>query len=642
MRAVAADDPAWEPESEAVTLLDSEEMTYLPQDLPGPKNPVPEWKVHVLLRGVTRIRTEDARRIGYAVLPYNPDLVHILSATAWTIGAKSQKATVYRRSDFSDTVAVYNTFYWDFRRVLQLITVDKAGPGDALAWEFEFESKTPFPEYGWSARGQNPLLYGVCTVVPAPGDTLDYVTTRPDLLTPQPGDRPGSLRWQVVRLAALPRNLPGDFFPNPVGVFFRPKSSTGGTPPATWEQTSRQVAREMESKVDTTGADVTAEVTREEAGQSGRWNRIRALCRFVQESITYLQITEEHDGLAGIRPHSPSTVLRNRFGDCKDKATLLVSDLRSIGETARVLLVNHGGPLVIRKDWPSPNFNHAIVMIKADGSEPASWPKISTAEGPWILFDPTDRDTPLGVLPPGDGGGWGLVVAESAGELVRLPVDTPETNGLTLKVHLTLGKDDVATAHVTEDYRGTWAATNYGRRRAGTSEQYREFLDAAVHRANPLSHDLHWKDEWDAENARYRVTLDYVIPAFGHAMPNGMLRIDPDVLASSYRPGAWTKEADGTVFFACDSVEEEVDLELPDSYAVEELPENMKRSGSSFGGQVTFLAQGAHIVITTNLVRRPGFYNRAQYNELRAFYREFREAQRGSVLLRPSAPKGAS
>jgi hypothetical protein len=400
------------------------------------------------------------------------------------------------------------------------------------------------------------------------------------------------------------------------------------------------VAKAIESRVDPTGGDVAAQVAQELNGKSGRWNRIRAVCRFVQESITYLEIVEDHDSLAGFRPHSPASVLHNRYGDCKDKATLLVSALRSVGEAARVLLVNHGSPLRVRADWPTADFNHAIVVIKADGSEAEAWPKVATADGGhWILFDPTDQDTPLGVLPPGDGGGWGLVVAERAGELVRLPVADPQANGASLSVHLTLGKNGTAQARIAEDFRGTAATSSHHDRRTRTGEQYGELLEDVVHRTNPLSRDLHWKDDWDEGTARLRVSIDFVIPDFGHRMPNGLLRVSPALLSSDFRPGAWTENADGTVFFPCDSVDEEVVLDLPEGYVVDELPDSVKRNGARFSGEVAFSSQGAQIVMKKNLTREPGYYDRAQYNELRNFYREIHEAERASALLRPSAAK---
>ncbi len=129
-------------------------------------------------------------------------------------------------------------------------------------------------------------------------------------------------------------------------------------------------------------------------GKTDRWDRIRAITEFVQKEITYLSLTLEKDSLAGYRPHVPGEVLQGKLGDCKDKATLVVSMLRSIGEKAFVVLLYAGNPKAVSQDWPSQSFNHAIVAIAADESVPAQWPQIDGGTlGKLVLFDaiqPTD------------------------------------------------------------------------------------------------------------------------------------------------------------------------------------------------------------------------------------------------------------
>ena len=84
----------------------------------------------------------------------------------------------------------------------------------------------------------------------------------------------------------------------------------------------------------------------------------RAL-RLVQDEFRYLSVEL---GLGGQIPASSQTVIRRRYGDCKDLAFLLVQLLRRLGVQARPVLV----PTVLKKSiqqlLPSPNlFNHVIV-----------------------------------------------------------------------------------------------------------------------------------------------------------------------------------------------------------------------------------------------------------------------------------------
>jgi hypothetical protein len=93
---------------------------------------------------------------------------------------------------------------------------------------------------------------------------------------------------------------------------------------------------------------------------------LRAI-RFVQDEIRYVGIEV---GMARRQPANPDLVFERRFGDCKDKATLLVTMLREGGIAADPALVSTAfGPELDR--WaPSPNaFNHVIVRLIGTGDQ---------------------------------------------------------------------------------------------------------------------------------------------------------------------------------------------------------------------------------------------------------------------------------
>lgn len=80
---------------------------------------------------------------------------------------------------------------------------------------------------------------------------------------------------------------------------------------------------------------------------------------FVQGEIRYVGLDMGENSHA---PHAPEVTLRNRYGDCKDKATLLIALLQLAGIRAEPVLVSSdkGGSLDQR--LPSPYaFNHVVV-----------------------------------------------------------------------------------------------------------------------------------------------------------------------------------------------------------------------------------------------------------------------------------------
>lgn len=95
--------------------------------------------------------------------------------------------------------------------------------------------------------------------------------------------------------------------------------------------------------------------------------RVAAALRFVQEEIRYVGLEM---GTGSYRPNPPYDVLRRRFGDCKDKALLLVALLGELGVSARPALVDTDARQGLDAWHPSPlAFDHVVVRVDLDGRE---------------------------------------------------------------------------------------------------------------------------------------------------------------------------------------------------------------------------------------------------------------------------------
>lgn len=115
--------------------------------------------------------------------------------------------------------------------------------------------------------------------------------------------------------------------------------------------------------------------------------RALAALRFVQDDIRYLGIEM---GARSHRPSTPDQVLRQRFGDCKDKTRLLVSLLHGLGVQASPVLVHTNAGRALNGVPPSPTaFDHAIVMARIYGKTYWLDPTLSHQAGTLdTLFQP--------------------------------------------------------------------------------------------------------------------------------------------------------------------------------------------------------------------------------------------------------------
>lgn len=93
--------------------------------------------------------------------------------------------------------------------------------------------------------------------------------------------------------------------------------------------------------------------------------RIEAALRLVQSEIRYLGVEV---GVNSHAPHPPDVVFKRRFGDCKDKALLLVTLLRSLGVEADPALVSTRNARGVSAVLPSPGaFDHVVVRVLSNG-----------------------------------------------------------------------------------------------------------------------------------------------------------------------------------------------------------------------------------------------------------------------------------
>ncbi|MBP0598360.1 DUF3857 domain-containing protein [Herbaspirillum sp. LeCh32-8] len=92
-----------------------------------------------------------------------------------------------------------------------------------------------------------------------------------------------------------------------------------------------------------------------------------AVLQWVQQEVRYFSVSI---GENSHRPRLPADVVRDRFGDCKDKTYLLVTLLRAMGLDATPVLTSIRQPRIAPKLLPGPLiFDHILVRLRLDGRD---------------------------------------------------------------------------------------------------------------------------------------------------------------------------------------------------------------------------------------------------------------------------------
>jgi transglutaminase-like putative cysteine protease/Tfp pilus assembly protein PilF len=190
--------------------------------------------------------------------------------------------------------------------------------------------------------------------------------------------------------------LPGDAVAYPEVEF-----ATG----TSWHSVAEEYARLSKEKFRI--ADVQALVAKTPIKSASRNEGIRRLLAVLHKSVRY---TGVEFGESSLIPQFPAETLKRKYGDCKDKAALLVTMLRAAGVPANLALLDTGPGPDINPDLPGIGlFDHAIVYVPASANDSEMW------------IDATDEYARAGVLPFMDYGRWALVVDEQTTELKKIP-----------------------------------------------------------------------------------------------------------------------------------------------------------------------------------------------------------------------------
>ena len=165
---------------------------------------------------------------------------------------------------------------------------------------------------------------------------------------------------------------------------------------------------------------ITPEIAAKAADVSGGAKTQREKAIALYNYVTGLRYVAIPLGVNSFRPHAAAKVLKNQFGDCKDKANLFNSLLRSQDIEAHLVLVPRFSQA--QESVPGFAFNHAISRVTVDGEV--------------LWADTTDDICRFGLLPPGDAGRQVLVIDGKSAALTRLPLPEPGDHRFKLRARI--------------------------------------------------------------------------------------------------------------------------------------------------------------------------------------------------------------
>lgn len=387
--------------------------------------------------------------------------------------------------------------------------------------------------------------------------------------------------------------------------------------------------------------EIQKEVNTITAGKTSEVERIAALARWVQRNIRYVSISI---GVGSYQPHTAAETLRNRYGDCKDKVTLLSTMLKDIGVESDYVLV-HSERGVVRSEAPTAtSFDHVILAIRL--------PKTISIDslqaryehpkyGKLLLFDPTSEWTPFGALPPSLQQSKGLLVADGTGELIDVPLLAPAASSLDRHGKFDLDGTGVLKGRVQEQSTGAMGAWYRSAFKQLNRDDRRKFMEIVLG-GNISGYELTTSSIGSLDDLSKPFELMYAFEATHYAKKAGnLLLVRPRVVgikrsvefASEKR--SYPVQFDGTTLQT-----DEFEITIPSEYEVDELPARVDIS-YDFGEYHSQFEQGNQTLkYSRQFTIKQVIVPKDRLDDLKNFYRQIATDEKSTAILKPKATAG--
>lgn len=489
----------------------------------------------------------------------------------WSITSKGQE---YEAKDlFERSITSYEVYSDEKMKAVHVPGVDV---GTVVGFEFEQKERPYIFQDFWDFQGPLPVESSRYELHMASGWRFKADWVNHGELKPQ--EEGGALVWRVQdvpRIDREPRRPPFEALMGRMVVTFL-SDKVPAQSYKDWNEFGGWYSQ-LSAGVREPSPALQQKVQELAPAQLPTLERIKALARFAQRDVRYVEI---RIGIGGWRPHSASDIFNHRYGDCKDKATVLSTMLAQIGVKSYYLLVNTNRGIFTESSPPQANFDHmilAIVLPESSYAKPLpaiySHPKL----GHLLIFDPTNEFVPFGEIPPYEQDNYGLLVADHGGELIHLPATRAEFNRISRTAKLQLLPDGTLQGEIEEVRSGSEAMRSRYDLEHESDKDRKKLIESTLGRSisgfEVNSFDLVNADDIDKDLVlRYKFTASHYAKNAGQ-----LLLLRPRVVGEmagtfdSSKPRHYPYEFEAPSFRS-----DIVEITIPEGYNVDELPEPTK------------------------------------------------------------------
>lgn len=353
--------------------------------------------------------------------------------------------------------------------------------------------------------------------------------------------------------------------------------------------------------------------------KSARSDREKAelIYKWMQSKSRYVSIQL---GIGGWQTIDAATVANTGYGDCKALTNFTLAALRSVGINCYAALIRAGDEEVIKADFPSNQFNHAIACALV--GKDTLWLECTSQ-----LAKPNFMGTFTG-------GRHALLVTPEGGKLVKTPDYKPSQNIRDSHAIVKLEASGDGMVEVKVLYTGLQQETRASVMQTGTKDEQKKWL---LNHINLPSLDLQ-RFEWIAgQDKDPSVTEKLTLNVRNCATKTGTrLFIKPSLLSRPFKLSSVTERT--TDFYLPVSEYNFTDLdtvsyEVPANYKLETILPAFQIS-SAFGSyELKTSYENNKLICARKVVMNGGRYGSKDFAAWVDFLKKIRKADRAQVVF---------
>jgi Domain of Unknown Function with PDB structure (DUF3857)/Transglutaminase-like superfamily len=626
---VTAPLPAHDEKTDAVLLYSEKSVNVQSAD-----------NIKTVVRQAYKILRPDGRKYGTVFVPFSSPREKVTGLHGWCIPAQGKDYEVKDKEAMEISLPKVDGSELISDVKGKVVRIPAPDPGNIVGYEYELEEQPLLLQEGWYFQGDIPVREGHYSLqLPAGWEYKAAWLNHPEVNPSQTGNN--QWQWTVSDVKALReeqdmppmRGVEGKMI-----VYLFPPGGPASKGFASWQEMGNWYRGLTTGRRDAS-PEIRQRVAQLTAANTTAVDKMRALAQFVQRDIRYVAIEL---GIGGVQPHPAADVFAHRYGDCKDKATLMGSMLHEIGVDSYYVVINSERGSITPEMPAHDGFNHVILAVKLpDGASDPSL--VSTMQHPKLgkilFFDPTNELTPFGEIGGYLQANYGLLVTPDGGELVELPQQPPPMNGIRRTAKVILDPTGKLAGNVEEVRVGDRAWSERGALRSVTTEAGKVKPIESLLAGSLSNFRITKASIINLQQTNQPFGFNYSFEAQNYAKSAGdLLLVRPRVIGVKSSGILETKEPrQFPIEFSGPVRDTDIfEITLPPGYEVDDLPPPVDADFSFASYHSRTEIKGNVLGYTRTFEVKELSVPVSKAQELKKFYRIIASDERNTAVLKPS------